>query len=84
MAIDRDKYKGKLSEEIVNTVVSGIKSHGQYVLNDRNSFFILEDSKEDMGLLRSIEHNFPKILDILKRYIEWSKKSGDNYFEYGG
>ena len=35
------------------------------------SFYIFEDSYEDMGLLRSIERHFPRILQTAAEYVEW-------------
>lgn len=49
---------------------------------DRCCFYIIEDSKEDMGLIYSIERNFIKILDIFRDYGDWCKKRGSNFYEY--
>jgi len=49
----------------------------------RNEIFIIEDSREDMGLLRSIERNILKILSIQKDYTIWSIENGKTYFKYG-
>lgn len=48
-------------------------------------FYILEDSREDMGLLRSIENHFQQIMDILKEYVAWSRDTKNSYlgFEAG-
>lgn len=47
-------------------------------------FYIIEDSREDMGLLHSIERNILKIVDMMQDYMVWSKQSGRNYFKYDG
>lgn len=47
-------------------------------------FFIVEDSREDMGLLRSIERNIKKIIEVMQDYMVWSEQSGRNYFKYDG
>lgn len=46
-------------------------------------FYIIEDSREDMGLLRSIERNIHKIFKILEDYIKWSYDNGVDYLTYG-
>lgn len=48
------------------------------------SFYIVEDSREDMGLLRSIERNIKKIMQVMQDYMIWSLQSGRNYFKYDG
>lgn len=52
--------------------------------NNNFDFFIVEDSREDMGLLRSIERNIKKIIEVMQDYMVWSKQSGRNYFMYDG
>lgn len=38
------------------------------------SFYIFEDSCEDMGLLRSIERHFPRILQTVAEYVKWAQE----------
>lgn len=47
---------------------------------DRRSFYIFEDSCEDMGLLRSIERHFPRILRLAAEYVEWEGRENRSYF----
>ena len=44
------------------------------------SLYIFEDSYEDMGLLRSIERHFPRILQIVAEYVKWAEQKDDYYF----
>lgn len=44
------------------------------------SLYIFEDSREDMGLLRSIERHFPRILQIAAEYVEWADQTDVYYF----
>jgi len=46
-------------------------------------FYIFEDSCEDMGLLRSIERHFRRILQIAADYIKWCSANSLNYFAKG-
>lgn len=84
VAIEQQNYKTVgMDEKILETVLADVK-----VPSNENSsfygFYILEDSKEDMGLLRSIERNFQRILNILLTYSQWSKTSNDDYLKFGG
>lgn len=45
-----------------------------------NSFYIFEDCCEDLGLLRSIERHFPRILEIAAEYTEWEQQNQRSYF----
>lgn len=44
------------------------------------SLYIFEDSCEDMGLLRSIESHFPRILQIVAEYVKWEEQEEHYYF----
>lgn len=78
VAVRYDVYKGWMNDEL-KAVISDVqvKSEPQEVV-----FFIIEDSREDMGLLYSIERNIPKILSIEHDYMNWSIENGRNYFKY--
>ena len=71
-------YKEYREYEIPQELLTVILSHID--ADTTRSFYILEDSREDMGLLRSIESNFTKIMKIIQDYVKWSKDNGDNYF----
>lgn len=45
-----------------------------------NRFFIIENSTEDMGLLRSIERHFVRIVQLVAEFVEWEDQNGLNYF----
>lgn len=47
---------------------------------DVRSLYILEDSCEDMGLLRSIERHFPRILQVAAEYVKWTQDNRNSYF----
>lgn len=80
VAIKRERYKEDIQKEILNGVLSDVDC-----TEDKNlkCFYIIEDSMEDMGLVRSIERNFRRILDLLSDYMKWSKESNDDYFKFG-
>lgn len=81
VAVDYQRYGEMMSDEIKN-VISEVQSDIPIGNTDKCNFYILEDSREDMGLLRSIERNIQKILSIQKSYMIWSKQNGRNYFNY--
>ena len=81
VAVDYQRYGEMMSDEIKN-VISEVQSNIPIKNADKCNFYILEDSREDMGLLRSIERNIQKILSIQKSYMIWSKQNGRNYFNY--
>lgn len=84
VAVDRKRYQNfQLADRDALDAVLG------YVLANmeggrENCFYILEDSREDIGLLPSIGRNFHRILEILDSYLEWSKEENDDYFEFHG
>lgn len=80
VALDRKKYWGVLPDKIMMTILSNIETDKK---KDDYCFYILEDSREDMGLLQSIENHFQQILDILREYVEWSKDTGNDYLNFG-
>ncbi len=80
VAVDREKYIEKEDEEILKGVLSDIKIEEQ---EEEVCFYIIEDSMEDMGLLRSIERNFRRIQALLSEYMQWNEKSGDEYLAFG-
>ena len=80
VAVDYQICGKRMSDEMKN-VISKVDLKEQSN-NDKCYFYILEDSREDMGLLRSIERNIQKILNIQKNYMIWSKQNGRNYFNY--
>lgn len=51
--------------------------------NEGACFYIIEDSMEDMGLLRSIERNFKRMQILLSEYMRWNMKSEDKYLLFG-
>lgn len=68
------RYRGVLSE-LERSAEKGDpqKNTGEQAA-EWNSFYIFEDSCEDMGLLRSIERHFRRILQIAAEYIEWESE----------
>ncbi len=80
VALDRRKYENAAEEEMLKGVLSDA------VLQDEKGsvcFYIIEDSMEDMGVVRSIEKNFGRILMLLSEYVKWSQKSEDDYLLFG-
>lgn len=75
-------YTGEKKIVIGPPTVQAISA--RHAITDAADFFIVEDSREDMGLLHSIERNISKIMDIMREYMVWSKQSGRNYFKYDG
>jgi len=69
-------YEKDIIEAILYYVLANVEG-GQ-----KNCFYILEDSREDMGLLRSIERNFRRILGMLEKYMAWSEAENDEYFAF--
>lgn len=49
-----------------------------------NCFYIIEDSREDMGLLRCVERSFERMVQIIRNYMEWSKEHGNRYIQFNG
>ncbi len=82
VAVNYKKYESYLNDEL-KVVISDISDSLQENEFLEDCFFIIEDSREDMGLLRSIERNIEKILNIQKNYMIWSRKNGENYIRYG-
>lgn len=77
VAVNRKDWNGKkLPKAVTDVVLSHIDA------DTSKCFYIIEDCREDIGLLRSIERNFQKILEILTRYVAWSKEVNDDYFNY--
>ena len=75
VAVNYKEYREyEIPQELLTVILSHIDA------DTTRSFYILEDSREDMGLLRSIESNFTKIMKIIQDYVKWSKDNGDNYF----
>lgn len=81
VAVEYQKYEEEMNDEIKN-VISDVCSTMHKDNDSKCCFYVLEDSREDMGLLRSIERNIQKILDIQKRYMTWSMQNGRNYFNF--
>lgn len=65
---ERYKYRGVLSELHCQSCLE-TKDREEYC------FYIFEDSCEDMGLIRSIERHFRRILEMAAEYIQWEKES---------
>lgn len=89
VAVDRKYYQQILQQAAASGDYDqeALEASLYYVLanmqgGQANCFYILEDSREDMGLLRSIERNFRRILDILQKYLIWSETERDEYFEF--
>lgn len=80
VAINREKYKEDIQKEILYGVLSNLDYKEE---KEENCFYIIEDSMEDMGLVRSIERNFQRILDLLSDYMKWSVNSKDEYLKFG-
>ena len=88
VAVSRAKYQDILAEagmeadeeESLGAILYYVLANMKEIPID--CFYILEDSREDMGLLRSVERNFGRILRILESYISWSSQSGDDYFKF--
>ena len=80
VAINRERYNKDIQKEILNGVLSDLDCTED---NELECFYIIEDSMEDMGLVRSIERNFRRILDLLSDYMEWSRESKDEYLKFG-
>ena len=81
VALDRKQYIGE-DNDILKGVLADIQieNPGQ---EREASFYIIEDSMEDMGLLRSIEGNFRRIQVLLSEYMQWSRDAGDEYLLFG-
>lgn len=47
-------------------------------------FYIIEDSREDMGLLSCVQRNFERMVQIIRDYMEWSKEHGNVYIRFDG
>lgn len=71
-------------EEIDEVLSRANDKHEESKDSAQDNFFIIEDSREDMGLLRSIERNINKIIEMMQDYMVWSNQSGRNYFKYDG
>lgn len=97
VAVNRRKYEDILNrdgikedeKESINAILYYVLANmkdvedGEDVGEEASErFYILEDSREDMGLLSSIERNFGRILRILESYILWSRENRDDYFEF--
>ena len=87
VAVNRMHYANtEISDEILYTVLAGISTDTEEADTEKefakNAFYILEDSREDMGLLRSIERNFQRIINIIIDYVSWSIKENDDYFKF--
>ncbi len=84
VAVNYKRYERDLNDElkvVISDISDGLEESENEFLED--CFFIIEDSREDMGLLRSIERNIEKILNIQKNYMIWSRENGENYIRYG-
>ena len=68
VAVNYKKYERDLNDEL-KVVISDISDSLEENEFLEDCFFIIEDSREDMGLLRSIERNIEKILNIQKNYM---------------
>lgn len=90
VAVDYNIYGKMLNNELrtvisrvqINNGTGEVEASGTGKTDMDTVFFIIEDSREDMGLLRSIERNILKILDIQYDYMKWSIENGRNYFRY--
>lgn len=83
VGVKQDLYEGLMAQngmpsKVFRTLLADIKESS----GAETCFYIIEDSREDMGLLRSLERNFQRIVNILQDYIEWSQNSGDNYIAF--
>lgn len=83
VGVNQNQYRSLMGqngipEKAFQTLLANIEGAS----DEKNCFYILEDSREDMGLLRSLERNFQRIVNILQDYIEWSQRSGDKYIEF--
>lgn len=83
VGIDKSRYEDLMAQngmdrKIFRTILANVQGE-----NSANCFYILEDSREDMGLLRSVERNFQRIVNILQDYVQWSEEHGDNYLRFG-
>lgn len=83
VGVDKGRYmelmeRNGMDRKIFRTILANVQDGSA-----GNCFYILEDSREDMGLLRSLERNFQRIVNILQDYIQWSEEHGDNYLRFG-
>lgn len=79
-----DFWRISILNDAEEEMLKGVLSNA--VLQDEKGsvcFYIIEDSMEDMGLVRSIEKNFGRILILLSEYVKWSQKSEDDYLLFG-
>lgn len=86
VAVDYKIYEEYMSEELKEVIAPVELSYDDSIerADENVNFFIVEDSREDMGLLHSIERNIKKIVEMMQDYMIWSGQSGRNYFRYDG
>lgn len=83
VALDRELYIAE-GEEVLKGVLADIKLDKKEDEKDGEAcFYIIEDSMEDMGLLRSIERNFERMQSLLSEYMRWNMETGDKYLLFG-
>lgn len=69
------RYRGILSEVKYDDIQTVMNAEEQNMIGKdiKGCFYIFEDSCEDMGILRSIERHFRRILQIAAEYIQWER-----------
>lgn len=82
VALDRKSYITE-KDSVFRGVLADINLEGQDEENEEACFYIIEDSMEDMGLLRSIERNFGRMRILLSEYMRWSVEADDEYLLFG-
>lgn len=82
VALDRKRYITE-NESVLQGVLADINLKGQDEENEEACFYIIEDSMEDMGLLRSIERNFGRMRLLMSEYMQWSIEADDQYLLFG-
>lgn len=86
VALDREQYITE-DEDVLKGVLADIKfkesDSAKMEENEEACFYIIEDSMEDMGLLRSIERNFERMRMLLSQYMQWNMEAEDEYLLFG-
>ncbi len=84
VAVPREKYQSQMEQcsmppKILYTLLADVKKGAS-----DDCFYIIEDSREDMGLLSCMEHNFDRMVKIIHDYMEWSIQHGNRYIRFNG
>lgn len=86
VAVPRQKYQCQMNQygmppKILYTLLADVVEDADA---DDDCFYIIEDSREDMGLLSCIEHNFGRMVKIIHDYMKWSMEHDNGYIKFNG